>query len=94
MSPSPLIWKLKRLLNINSEKKMKEAIGVVDNVAIEIIGQRRREMTMTTTGLNKSNLLYRFMGSIEDDNYLRDIFLMFGADLNLDSNVSNILFMS
>ncbi|KAL4286822.1 hypothetical protein AHAS_Ahas19G0124600 [Arachis hypogaea] len=30
-------------------------------------------MAMTTMGLNKSNLLYRFMGSIEDDKYLREI---------------------
>ncbi|KAL4337690.1 hypothetical protein AHAS_Ahas12G0135400 [Arachis hypogaea] len=32
MSSLPLIWKLKRLLNIGSEKKLKEAIGVVDNM--------------------------------------------------------------
>ncbi|XP_057750365.1 cytochrome P450 94A1-like [Arachis stenosperma] len=66
MSSSPLIWKLKRLLNICSEKKVKEAIGVVDNVTMEMIRQRRREM-VTTMGLNKSDLLSRFMGSIEDD---------------------------
>ncbi|RYR19264.1 hypothetical protein Ahy_B03g063998 [Arachis hypogaea] len=30
--------------------------------------KRRREM-VTTTGLNKSNLLSRFMGSIKDDKY-------------------------
>ncbi|RYR33842.1 hypothetical protein Ahy_A10g048491 [Arachis hypogaea] len=33
MSLLLLIWKLKRLLNIDSEKKLKEVIGVVDNVA-------------------------------------------------------------
>ncbi|KAL4370508.1 hypothetical protein AHAS_Ahas06G0072800 [Arachis hypogaea] len=68
MSPLPLIWKLKRLLNIGSEKKLKKAIGVVDNVVIEMLGQKRREMTTTITSLNKSDLLSRFMGSIEDDN--------------------------
>ncbi|KAL4305828.1 hypothetical protein AHAS_Ahas16G0117300 [Arachis hypogaea] len=70
MSSLPLIWKLKRLLNIGSEKKLKEAIGVVDNMVMEMIGQRKREMAMTTTttSLNKSDLLSRFMGSIEDDN--------------------------
>ncbi|RYR54428.1 hypothetical protein Ahy_A06g029705 [Arachis hypogaea] len=68
MSSLPLIWKLKRLLNIGSEKKLKEAIGVVDNVVMVMIGQRRREMATTMTGLNKSNLLSRFMGSIEDNN--------------------------
>ncbi|RYR54328.1 hypothetical protein Ahy_A06g029585 [Arachis hypogaea] len=69
MLPLPLIRKLKRLMNIGSEKKLKEAIGVVDNVVMEMIGQRRREMATMTTGLNKSDLLSRFMGSIEDDNY-------------------------
>ncbi|KAL4275536.1 hypothetical protein AHAS_Ahas20G0117000 [Arachis hypogaea] len=73
MSPLPLIWKLKRLLNIGSEKKLKKAIKVVDNVVMEMIGQRKREMATMTTGLNKSDLLSRFMGSIEDDKYLIDI---------------------
>ncbi|RYQ81279.1 hypothetical protein Ahy_Scaffold1g107248 [Arachis hypogaea] len=77
MSPSPLIWKLKRLLNINSDKKMKEAIGVVNNVVMKITGQRRRKMATTTTGLNKSDLLSRFMRFIEDDKYLRDIIISF-----------------
>ncbi|QHO20945.1 Cytochrome P450 [Arachis hypogaea] len=77
MSSLPLIWKLKRLLNIGSEKKLKEAIGVVDNVVMEMIGQRKRKMATTTTGLNKSDLLSRFMGSIEDDNELRDIGISF-----------------
>ncbi|RYR20835.1 hypothetical protein Ahy_B03g066081 [Arachis hypogaea] len=64
----------RRLLNIGSEKKLKEAIGVVDNVVMEMIGQRRREMATMATGLNKSDLLSRFMGSIEDDNYvMRDM---------------------
>ncbi|RYQ97631.1 hypothetical protein Ahy_B08g093712 [Arachis hypogaea] len=68
MSPLPLIWKLKRLLNIGSEKKLKEVIGMVDNVVMEMLGQRRREMATTTTRFNKSDLPSRFMGSIEDDN--------------------------
>ncbi|KAL4370416.1 hypothetical protein AHAS_Ahas06G0063600 [Arachis hypogaea] len=68
MSPLSLIWKRKRLLNIGSEKKLKEAIRVVENVVMEMLGQRRREMATTTTSLNKSDLLSRFMGSIKDDN--------------------------
>ncbi|RYR22271.1 hypothetical protein Ahy_B03g067558 [Arachis hypogaea] len=82
MSSSPLIWKLKRLLNIGSEKKLKEAIGVVNNVAMEMIGQRRRKMMMTT-GFNKSDLLSRFTGSIEDDKYLRDIVINFLKDIKI-----------
>ncbi|RYR08127.1 hypothetical protein Ahy_B05g075679 [Arachis hypogaea] len=60
------LWKLKRLLKIGSEKKLKEAIEVVDNVVMEMIGQRRGEMATMMTDLNKSNLLSKFMGSIED----------------------------
>ncbi|RYR78849.1 hypothetical protein Ahy_A01g003712 [Arachis hypogaea] len=62
MSLLPLIWKLKQLLNIGSKKKLKEAIGM-----------RRREMTTTMTSLNKSDLLSRFIESIEDDNVMRDM---------------------
>ncbi|RYR72367.1 hypothetical protein Ahy_A02g006576 [Arachis hypogaea] len=72
-----LIWKLKRLLNIGSEKKLKEVFKVVDNVVMEIIGQRRRDMATTMMGLNKSDLLSRFMGSIENDKYLSDIVISF-----------------
>ncbi|KAL4350346.1 hypothetical protein AHAS_Ahas10G0132800 [Arachis hypogaea] len=34
---------------------------------MEIIRQKRREITTTTMSLNKSDLLSRFIGSIEDD---------------------------
>ncbi|KAL4394836.1 hypothetical protein AHAS_Ahas02G0191800 [Arachis hypogaea] len=43
---------------------------MVDNVIMEMIGQTRREMAMTTIGLNKSDLLSRFMGSMEHDKCL------------------------
>ncbi|RYR66112.1 hypothetical protein Ahy_A03g012055 [Arachis hypogaea] len=62
-----------QLLNIGSEKKLKEAIRVVDNVVMEMIGQRRREMATTTTGLHKIDLLSKLMGSIKDDNVMRDM---------------------
>ncbi|KAL4328910.1 hypothetical protein AHAS_Ahas13G0247300 [Arachis hypogaea] len=63
-------------ISTTSNKKLKEASGVVDNVAMEMIGHRRRKMTTTMTGLNKSNFLSRFMGSIENK-YLRDIVISF-----------------
>ncbi|KAL4356795.1 hypothetical protein AHAS_Ahas09G0122400 [Arachis hypogaea] len=37
---------------------------------MKMIGQRRREMTMTTMSLNKSDLLSRFIGSIKDAKFL------------------------
>ncbi|XVF19741.1 hypothetical protein REPUB_Repub11eG0137000 [Reevesia pubescens] len=78
LASSPLIWKVKRLLNLGSEKKLKEAIKMVDEFAQEMINQRRQN------GFSDSNdLLSRFMGTINDDKYLRDIvisFLLAGRD--------------
>lgn len=78
MMSSPMIWKIKRLLNIGSEKKLKEAIKVVSDLADDMIKQRR-EMGH----LKSQDLLPRFMGSVNDDKYLRDIvvsFLLAGRD--------------
>ncbi|XP_047158576.1 cytochrome P450 94C1 [Vigna umbellata] len=78
MTASPFIWKAKRLLGIGSEKRLKEAIKVVNDVAHDMIKQRR-EMGFNS----QKNLLSRFMGSVEDDAYLRDIvvsFLLAGRD--------------
>ena len=79
LTPSPLIWKIKRLLNVGSEKKLKEAIHVVNNIAEEMIN-KRREMGFST----RNDLLSRFMSSVQNDNkYLRDIvvsFLLAGRD--------------
>ncbi|XVE59544.1 hypothetical protein DITRI_Ditri05aG0054300 [Diplodiscus trichospermus] len=75
---TPLIWKVKRLLNLGSEKQLKEAIKMVDELAQQMINQRREK------GFSGSNdLLSRFMGTINDDKYLRDIvvsFILAGRD--------------
>ncbi|KAI4322398.1 hypothetical protein L6164_022099 [Bauhinia variegata] len=78
MTASPMAWKLKRLLNIGSEKILKGAINVVNDLAEEMISQRRY-MGFST----RKDLLSRFMSSINDDIYLRDIvvsFLLAGRD--------------
>ncbi|XP_010271731.1 PREDICTED: cytochrome P450 94C1-like [Nelumbo nucifera] len=78
LSLSPLIWKIKRLLNLGSEKKLKKAIRLINVLAKEVIRQRRK------MGFSASqDLLSRFMGTINDDKYLRDIvisFLLAGRD--------------
>ncbi|KAL4358966.1 hypothetical protein AHAS_Ahas08G0030200 [Arachis hypogaea] len=65
--------KLTDSFDLTSKLSLKETIGVVDNVAMEMIGQKRKKMVTRTTGLNKSNLLSRFMISIEDNEYSRVI---------------------
>lgn len=78
MAVSPLIWKMKRLLNLGDEKKLKEAIKSIDYLATELINHRREAGFST-----QKDLLSRFMGTITDDRYLRDIvvsFLLAGRD--------------
>ncbi|VAH53634.1 unnamed protein product [Triticum turgidum subsp. durum] len=77
---SPLVWKMKRMLNIGSERELKKAIKLVDDLASAMILQRR------SLGFDNSHdLLSRFMASdvAMDDKYLRDIvvsFLLAGRD--------------
>nr|GMD83377.1 cytochrome P450 94C1-like [Ipomoea batatas] len=78
MAPAPIVWKLKRILNIGGEKELKKAIGTINVLATEVIRQKRK------LGFsNHKDLLSRFMGSISDEIYLRDIvisFLLAGRD--------------
>ncbi|CAN4109517.1 unnamed protein product [Withania somnifera] len=68
MTTSPIVWKIKRFLNI----------GMIDILAQEVIRQKRK------LGFSDhKDLLSRFMGSISDETYLRDIvisFLLAGRD--------------
>ncbi|KAI7739894.1 hypothetical protein M8C21_032647 [Ambrosia artemisiifolia] len=82
VAPSPVIWKLKRLFNIGSEKELKKSINVVKRMAGRVIKERRENGSGTGMGMS-NDLLSRFMGSISDDDYLRDIvisFLLAGRD--------------
>ncbi|MED6161603.1 hypothetical protein PIB30_062375 [Stylosanthes scabra] len=78
ISVSPLVWKTKRLLNVGSEKKLREALCMINVLAKEVIRQRRK---MGFCG--QKDLLSRFMSTVNDDKYLRDIvisFLLAGRD--------------
>ncbi|KAJ3683143.1 hypothetical protein LUZ60_013370 [Juncus effusus] len=82
ISISPFIWKLKRFLNIGSERELKQAIVKVDELAIAVINERLK------LGIeNNHDLLSRFIvtadGTKIDYKYLRDIvvsFLLAGRD--------------
>ncbi|NP_001306672.1 cytochrome P450 94C1-like [Zea mays] len=79
---SPLVWRAKRLLNVGSERELREAIALVDELAAAVIRERRK---LGVAGSH--DLLSRFMASAGagdgDDKYLRDIvvsFLLAGRD--------------
>ncbi|KVH90707.1 cytochrome P450 94C1 [Cynara cardunculus var. scolymus] len=92
LAPTPLVWKMKRLFNLGSEKKLKESIKIVKRMADQVIKTRR------VTGPSSNNdLLSRFMGSISDDDYLRDIvisFLLAGRDTVASALTSFFLLLS
>ncbi|KAH7671406.1 Cytochrome P450 E-class group I protein [Dioscorea alata] len=71
-------WKVKRLFNWGSEKELQRAIRLVNVLAEEVIRQRRK------LGFTENHdLLSRFMGSVNEGKYLRDIvisFLLAGRD--------------
>jgi cytochrome P450 len=78
MTVSPLVWKIKRMLNLGSEKKLRKAISMINILAREVIRQKRK-MGFST----HKDLLSRFMSFVSDEIYLRDIiisFLLAGRD--------------
>ncbi|GJM87992.1 hypothetical protein PR202_ga04004 [Eleusine coracana subsp. coracana] len=79
---SPMVWKMKRLLNIGSERELRKNIKIVDELAAAMIQERRARGVS-----NSHDLLSRFMASVGDDavddKYLRDIvvsFMLAGRD--------------
>ncbi|KAG7028097.1 Cytochrome P450 94C1, partial [Cucurbita argyrosperma subsp. argyrosperma] len=78
MAVSPFIWKIKRMLNLGSERELKQAIKLINILAQEVIRQRRK------IGISAGrDLLSQFMRTVSDETYLRDIvvsFLLAGRD--------------
>ncbi|XP_060186360.1 cytochrome P450 94C1-like [Lycium barbarum] len=72
MAASPLIWKIKRLLDIGTEKELRKAIGNIDVLAREVIRQKRK-----LGYSNHQDLLSRFMTMVDNEVYLRDIVISF-----------------
>ncbi|KAJ8751173.1 hypothetical protein K2173_016354 [Erythroxylum novogranatense] len=63
ISPLPVIWKIKRYLNVGSEKKFKEDISIVNRFSMEVIKakqEKKLEVHEENQGKNQ-DLLSRFM---------------------------------
>ncbi|RLN41371.1 hypothetical protein C2845_PM01G07840 [Panicum miliaceum] len=82
----PGFWKIKRALNVGSERPLRESVAMVHDFADRIIQSRREEMRRD--GFEKHDLLSRFMAS-QDESYseskgpLRDVvtsFLLAGRE--------------
>nr|QNS29981.1 cytochrome P450 [Nothapodytes nimmoniana] len=83
ISVAPLVWKIKRVLNIGSEKKLAEAISHIREFAEQIIKEKKQELSEKLS-LDSVDLLSRFLSSGQfDDDLVTDIvisFLLAGRD--------------
>jgi cytochrome P450 len=60
----PFLWRIKKMLDIGSEKRLREAISVVDEFVMDIIRSRRSEIS---EGHLREDLLSRFMAAAISD---------------------------
>lgn len=84
LATSPMVWKVKRLLNLGSERELRRAIKTIHVVARDFIRQRRKLGVSDPD--HQQDLLSRFMcssSSSGDEKFLVDIivsFLLAGRD--------------
>ncbi|KAH7679012.1 Cytochrome P450 E-class group I protein [Dioscorea alata] len=68
----PFTWRIKKLLNLGSEKRLKECIKIINDFAMNIIKSRRESEQ------EDDDLLSRFASNKDNsDQYLRDIVVSF-----------------
>ncbi|KAI9180790.1 hypothetical protein LWI28_008187 [Acer negundo] len=74
---SPSVWKAKRLLNIESEKRLKAAVSQVHGFAKNVIKETKQELEAKPSS-ESMDLLSRFFSSGQyDENFVRDIVISF-----------------
>ncbi|XP_059433415.1 cytochrome P450 94A1-like [Corylus avellana] len=73
----PGVWKIKKLLNIGSEKRLKIAVSEVQEFAKNIIKEKKHELREKAS-LDSVDLLSRFLSSgHSDENFVTDIVISF-----------------
>ncbi|KAG5043565.1 hypothetical protein AAZX31_03G142000 [Glycine max] len=75
--PLPLIWKVKRALNIGSEKKLRIAVKEVHEFAKHIVREKKKELKEKES-LESVDMLSRFLSSgHSDEDFVTDIVISF-----------------
>ncbi|KAM3269773.1 cytochrome 94A1-like [Capsicum chacoense] len=75
--PYPLIWKMKRALNIGSEKKLRIAVQQVREFAKKIVRGKQKELNEKSS-LDSADLLSRFLSTgHSDEDFVTDIVISF-----------------
>ncbi|THU44693.1 hypothetical protein C4D60_Mb02t10040 [Musa balbisiana] len=78
-----LLWRLRRALNLGSERQLKRDVSVIDDFAMRVVRERKARTAEEIR--NSSDLLSRFIAEDDDfsDEFLRDIvtsFVLAGRD--------------
>ncbi|XP_042488957.1 cytochrome P450 94A2-like [Macadamia integrifolia] len=72
----PPLWKLKRALNIGSERRLREAISTVKEYATNLVRKKKKELELET--LQSEDLLSKFLSSgHSDERFVTDIVISF-----------------
>jgi cytochrome P450 len=82
-SPVHLIWKIKRMLNVGSEKSLKEAVNLVHESVNEIIRKKKKEISEKNNIVSGSDLLTKLLEAGNDEIMVRDMvisMIMAGRD--------------
>ncbi|KAJ7977283.1 putative Cytochrome P450 [Quillaja saponaria] len=76
-TPIPLIWKIKKVLNVGAEKRIRMAISEIHEFAREIIREKKHELREKAS-LDSVDLLSRFLNSGHSDEvFVTDIIVSF-----------------
>ncbi|CAA7056448.1 unnamed protein product [Microthlaspi erraticum] len=81
--PVYAVWKVKRVLNVGSERRLKEAIKTVHVLVSDIVRAKKKSLEIGTGEEAKQDLLSRFLAAGHDGEAVRDMvisFIMAGRD--------------
>ncbi|KAJ4896878.1 Cytochrome P450 94B3 [Raphanus sativus] len=81
--PLYAVWKVKRVLNVGSERRLREAIRTVHELVSEIVRAKRKSIEIGTGQEAKQDLLSRFLAAGHESEAVRDMvisFIMAGRD--------------
>ncbi|XP_019444465.1 PREDICTED: cytochrome P450 94A1-like [Lupinus angustifolius] len=75
--PLPIVWKIKRKLNIGSEKRLRIAVSEVQEFARKIVREKKKELEEKAS-LDSVDMLSRFLSSgHSDEDFVMDIVISF-----------------
>ncbi|KAF2615745.1 hypothetical protein F2Q70_00011185 [Brassica cretica] len=81
--PLYAVWKAKRVLNVGSERRLREVIRTVHELVFEIVRAKRKSLEIGTGQEAKQDLLSRFLAAGHNSEAVKDMvisFIMAGRD--------------